>query len=136
VTEKTEQRVGGMSFGDESGGDVSTKTTKGSSKASNFVVGSSRGLQEISVAFSDLPKQPGSGSPTTTNCDCVLARQKADVRFRKIGSHLKAFLDEVIIPTLVRESLADFQRENLIERQRLGMEDGRCTVQVPPETSR
>jgi hypothetical protein len=47
----------------------------------------------------------------------------------QLDSDLKAFLDEVVIPMLIREAVEDIRRENLVELQARGVEDcARVTV--------
>lgn len=60
--------------------------------------------------------------------------QGALVRFPRresvqMDADLKAFLDEVIIPILIREAVEDIRRENLVELEARSVEDcARLTV--------
>jgi hypothetical protein len=46
----------------------------------------------------------------------------------QLDADLKAFLDEVIIPTLIREALDEFKAENLVELEGRSVEDGARNV--------
>jgi hypothetical protein len=41
----------------------------------------------------------------------------------QLDADLKAFLDEVVIPTLIREAVEDMRRENLVELEARSVED-------------
>ena len=41
----------------------------------------------------------------------------------QLDADLKAFLDEVVIPTLIREALKEMQAENSVELETRSMED-------------
>lgn len=47
----------------------------------------------------------------------------------QLGADLKAFLDEVVIPILIREAVEDIRRENLVELEARSVEDcARVTI--------
>ncbi len=47
----------------------------------------------------------------------------------QLDADLKAFLDEVVIPILIREAVEDIRRENLVELEARSVEDcARVTV--------
>jgi len=47
----------------------------------------------------------------------------------QLDADLKAFLDEVVIPMLIREAVEDIRRENLVELEARSVEDcARVTV--------
>jgi len=46
-----------------------------------------------------------------------------------LDADLKAFLDEVVVPILVREAVEDIRRENLVELEAQSVEDcARVTI--------
>jgi hypothetical protein len=52
----------------------------------------------------------------------------------QLDADLKAFLDEVIIPGLIREAMEELHQENLVELNPPGMED--CAPKLIAEVAR
>jgi hypothetical protein len=128
--------MGGALLGIESSAEVSATVSQTYLNNTNFFVFLSQALQALLRGFSVPHQEDDTGDFNTTNCACLLHRQTVAVRIREIEPHLKEFLDEVIIPALIREAMADVQSDNLIERTGPGMQDGRRIVEFPTETSR